>query len=213
MIKIAASILSANFSKLAEEIKKVEQAGVDLIHIDVMDGDFVPNITFGPQLINDIRKVTKLPFDVHLMIKQPLRYIEDFIKAGSDMLTLHIETTSTLDIKKQKISLAKKGIKLGVSLNPSTSLKKIEPVLNIVDFVLVMSVNPGFGGQEFIPEVVNKIKKLRSFYRGVISVDGGVNGKNASLLRKVGVDILASGSYLFKAKDIQKAIKKLKGIS
>jgi ribulose-phosphate 3-epimerase len=210
MIKVAASILSADFSKLAEEIKKVEKAGVDLIHIDVMDGNFVPNITFGPQLIKDIRKTTRLPFDVHLMIKEPLRYIDDFVNAGSDMLTLHIETVAVSNFKKLKPKLSGKNIKLGVSLNPATSLKRIEPVLDIVDLVLVMTVNPGFGGQRFIPQVVSKIKKLRSIYNGIISVDGGINDKNAYVLIKAGVDILASGSYLFGAKDIKEAINRLR---
>jgi ribulose-phosphate 3-epimerase len=210
MIKVAASILSADFSKLAEEIKKAEKAGVDLIHIDVMDGNFVPNITFGPQLIKDIRKTTRLPFDVHLMINNPLRYIEDFINAGSDMLTLHIETATVLSFKRLKPKLLRKNIKLGVSLNPATSLKTIEPVLDIVDLVLVMTVNPGFGGQRFIPQVISKIKKLRSIYNGIISVDGGINDKNAYVLIKAGVDILASGSYLFGAKDIKEAVNRLR---
>jgi len=210
MIKVAASILSADFSKLAEEIKKAEKAGVDLIHIDVMDGNFVPNITFGPQLIKDIRKTTRLPFDVHLMINNPLRYIEDFINAGSDMLTLHIETATVLSFKRLKPKLSPKNIKLGVSLNPATSLKTIEPVLDIVDLVLVMTVNPGFGGQRFIPQVISKIKKLRSIYNGIISVDGGINDKNAYVLIKAGVDILASGSYLFGAKDIKEAVNRLR---
>ena len=210
MIKVAASILSADFSRLAEEIKRVEKAGIDLIHIDVMDGNFVPNITFGPQLIKDIRKITKLPFDVHLMIKKPLRYIDDFINAGSDMLTLHIETVAVSSFKRLRPKLSRKNIKLGVSLNPNTSLKRIEPVLDAVDLVLVMTVNPGFGGQKFIPEVVPKIERLRKIYKGIISVDGGINDKNAYSLIKAGVDILASRSYLFGAKNIKEAINRLR---
>jgi len=210
MIKIAASILSADFSCLREEIKKAEKAGVDLIHIDVMDGRFVPNITFGPQLVRDIRKVSRIPFDVHLMIENPLKYIDDFVSAGADMLTLHIEVTKASMIKKEKVRLNKKGIKLGVSLNPATPLSKIKSVLDNIDLVLVMTVNPGFGGQEFIPEVVPKIKELRRIYKGIISVDGGINDKNAPILVAAGVDILASGSYLFKAKDIKEAIKRLR---
>jgi len=210
MIKVAASLLSADFSRLEEEIKRVEKAGVDMLHLDVMDGHFVPNITFGCGLIKDIRKTTKLPFDVHLMIDNPLKYIDDFIKAGSDMLTLHIETVSSSQVKKLKEKLLRKKIKLGISLNPPTTLKLIEPVLDTVDLVLVMTVNPGFGGQRFIKGVVPKIKKLREIYKGIISVDGGINDKNAPLLVKAGVDILASGSYLFGAVDIKSAVKKLK---
>jgi len=210
MIKVAASLLSADFSRLEEEIKRVEKAGVDMLHLDVMDGHFVPNITFGWGLIKDIRKTTKLPFDVHLMIDNPLKYIDDFIKAGSDMLTLHIETVSSSQVKKLKEKLLRKKIKLGISLNPPTTLKLIEPVLDTVDLVLVMTVNPGFGGQRFIKGVVPKIKKLREIYKGIISVDGGINDKNAPLLVKAGVDILASGSYLFGAVDIKSAVKKLK---
>jgi ribulose-phosphate 3-epimerase len=210
MIKVAASLLSADFSRLEEEIKRVEKAGVDMLHLDVMDGHFVPNITFGWGLIKDIRKTTKLPFDVHLMIDNPLKYIDDFIKAGSDMLTLHIETVSSSQVKKLKEKLLRKKIKLGISLNPPTTLKLIEPVLDTVDLVLVMTVNPGFGGQRFIKGVVPKIKKLREIYKGIISVDGGINDKNAPLLVKAGVDILASGSYLFGAVDIKSAVEKLK---
>lgn len=211
MIKVAASILSADFSRLAEEIKRVEKAGVDLIHIDVMDGNFVPNITIGPQVVKDIRKTTKLPFDVHLMIKEPIRYTDDFISAGADMITVHIETVSKKIVKELKEKLSKKNIKLGVSLNPDTPLSKITPVLNYVDFVLVMTVNPGFGGQKFIYGVVPKIKKLRSLYRGTISVDGGINDKNAKNLISIGVDILACGSYIFGSKDPAKAVRSLKG--
>ncbi|MCM8757915.1 MAG: ribulose-phosphate 3-epimerase [Candidatus Omnitrophica bacterium] len=210
MIKVAASILSADFSRLAEEIKRAEKAGVDLIHIDVMDGNFVPNITIGPQVVKDIRKTTELPFDVHLMIKEPLRYIDDFISAGSDMLTVHIETVSKNDIKELKNKLFKKNIKLGISLNPATPLDRITPILKDVDFVLVMTVNPGFGGQKFISWVVPKIKKLRKIYKGIISVDGGINEKNAKSLASIGVDIFACGSYIFNSKDPVKAIKNLK---
>jgi ribulose-phosphate 3-epimerase len=144
------------------------------------------------------------------MINNPLRYIEDFINAGSDMLTLHIETAPVSSFKRLKPKLSRKNIKLGVSLNPDTSLKRIEPVLDIVDLVLVMTVNPGFGGQKFIPEVLPKIERLRKIYRGIISVDGGINDKNAFSLIKAGVDILASGSYLFGAKNIQRAINLLR---
>ena len=209
-IKIAPSILSADFSCLGEEVKKVERAGADLIHIDVMDGHFVPNITLGPVVVKYLRRITGLPLDVHLMIESPERYIDDFIRAGSDMITVHIETISKSKIKKQKAKLKAKGVNLGISLNPATPLSKIKDVLNLVDFVLVMTVNPGFGGQKFIAGVVPKIKQLRRIYKGVISVDGGVSDKVAGELIRAGADILAVGSYIFNAKDTKEAIKKLR---
>jgi len=209
-IKIAPSILSADFSQLKYQIKEVELAGADLLHIDVMDGHFVPNITIGPVVIKDIRKITKLPLDVHLMITHPLKFIDAFIQAGADMITVHIETIKKQEIKKLKEKLKIKGIKLGVSLNPATSISKIKDILKFVDFVLVMSVNPGFGGQRFIPAVIPKIKALRLIFKGDISVDGGVNDKVAPKLIKAGVNILAAGSYIFAAKDKVAAIESLR---
>lgn len=210
MIKIAPSILSADFSCLAKEIRKVEKAKADMLHIDVMDGNFVPNITIGSQVIKDIRKVTKLPLDVHLMIKNPIKYIDDFVRAGSDMITVHIETISNSKLKILKSKLKKIGIKLGISLNPNTPLTKIKQAFRVADFVLVMSVNPGFGGQKFIPKVLPKIKKLRSKFRGDISVDGGINDKVAVKLIRAGANILIAGSYVFGAKDTKLAIERLK---
>ncbi len=209
-IKVAPSILSADFSRLEEEIKKVESAGSDLIHIDVMDGHFVPNITIGPVVVKHIRKVTSLPLDVHLMIEHPEKYLDDFIRAGSNMITVHIETASAAKIKSFKKKLAKANIKLGVSLNPDTPLSRIKGVLGAVDFVLVMSVFPGFGGQKFIPSVLPKIKKLRSLFKGDIAVDGGVNDKTAALLIRAGANILAAGSYIFGAKDIKATIERIR---
>jgi len=209
-IKIAPSILSANFSCLAKEIKKVETAGADMLHIDVMDGHFVPNITIGPAVVKYINKVTKLPLDVHLMIEKPEKFIDDFVAAGSDMITVHIETISKSKLRIQKSKLKRKGIKLGISLNPATPLTKIKSVLNLVDFVLVMSVNPGFGGQAFIPETVSKIRKLRSIYDGDIAVDGGINENNAKQVIKSGANILAAGSYIFGAKNVRIAIERIR---
>ncbi|MCM8795171.1 MAG: ribulose-phosphate 3-epimerase [Candidatus Omnitrophica bacterium] len=211
-IKVAASIIASDFSCLEREIKKVEQAGIDILHIDIMDGHFVPNITIGPDVVRCISKITSLPLDVHLMIKKPERFIDDFIKAGSNMLTVHIETISVLGIRRQVSRLKPKGIRWGVSLNPATPLERIKPVLKYVDFVLVMSVNPGFSGQEFIPAVIPKIKKLRSIFEGDISVDGGINDKVAPRLIQAGANILASGSYIFSAKDTRLAIEKLKNM-
>lgn len=209
-IKVAPSILSANFSCLDREIKKVELAGADMLHIDVMDGHFVPNITIGPVVVKYIRRITKLPLDVHLMIENPEKFISDFVRAGSDMITLHIETISGAKLKAQSVKLRNKGIKLGISLNPSTPLTKIKNALNFVDLVLVMSVNPGFSGQAFIPAVLPKIKQLRSIFDGDISVDGGVNDKVAARLIKAGANILAAGSYIFSAKNTKLAIERIR---
>jgi ribulose-phosphate 3-epimerase len=209
-IKVAPSLLSADFSCLDREIRKVESAGADMLHIDVMDGHFVPNITIGPPVIKHIRKVTRLPLDVHLMIEHPQNFIAAFVAAGSDMITLHIETISKSKLKSQRLKLKAKGVKLGVSLNPATPLAKIKDVLNLVDFVLVMSVNPGFSGQTFIPGALAKIKQLRSIYGGDIAVDGGINDKTAKQVIRAGANILAAGSYIFGARDARLAIERIR---
>ena len=210
MVIIAPSILSADFTRLGEEIQAVEKAGAQWIHIDVMDGHFVPNITIGPAVVKDIRKATKLPLDVHLMIRNPQKFVDGFLAAGSDMITVHIETVDKRTLKNLKAKLKSRGVKLGLSLNPATAFAKIKPFLPLVDFVLVMSVNPGFGGQQFIPEVLPKIKELRSVFRGDIAVDGGINQRTARLVIKAGANVLAAGSYIFKSKDYQAAIRSLR---
>ncbi len=209
-IKIAPSILSADFTHLAAELKKVEAAGADLIHVDVMDGHFVPNITIGPLVVKYLRKATSLPLDVHLMIEDPAKYVDAFVKAGSDMITVHIETVSLGELAAIAKKLKAKGIKLGISLNPGTPLLKIKKSLALVDFVLVMSVNPGFGGQPFIPGAINKIKQLRAIFKKDISVDGGINNITANLVKNAGANVLAAGSYIFGAKNIKKAINNLR---
>ncbi|MFH1888541.1 MAG: ribulose-phosphate 3-epimerase [Candidatus Omnitrophota bacterium] len=209
-IKIAPSILSADFSRLDREIKKVELAGADMLHIDIMDGHFVPNITIGPAVVKSIRRITKLPLDVHLMIENPQELVDDFVRAGSDMITFHIETISSSKFKAQSSKLRKKGIKVGISLNPATPITRIKPVLRFVDFVLVMSVNPGFSGQAFMPEALPKIKELRSIFRGDIAVDGGVNDKVAGSIIKAGANILAAGSYVFAARNTKSAIERIR---
>jgi len=209
-IKVAPSILSADFSNLAFELKKVERAGADLIHVDIMDGHFVPNITIGPVVVKYIRKATKLALDVHLMIENPAKYIDAFVKAGSDMITVHIETVTLKELAGIAKELHNRGVKLGISLNPATPLAKIKKALPLVDFVLVMSVNPGFGGQAFIPSALNKIRQLRTTFKKDIAVDGGINNITGRLVREAGANILAAGSYIFGAKNTKKAINSLR---
>lgn len=209
-IKIAPSILSADFSCLEREIKKVEAAGADMIHIDVMDGHFVPNITIGPAVVKYIRKATKLPLDVHLMIEKPENFVDSFLACGSDMITFHIETINAERLEIQAARLKIRKVKVGVSLNPATALIKIKNVLKVVDFVLVMSVNPGFSGQEFIPSALPKIRKLRSLFKGDIAVDGGINEITAGKVINAGANILAAGSYIFDAKDTKLAIERIR---
>ena len=200
-IKISPSILSANFSKLGKEIQDLERANADLIHIDVMDGHFVPNITIGPEVINKLRKYTSLPFDVHLMISPVHDFIKNFAEAGADIITIHPEATNNLVSSIQKIKSFNK--KAGVSLNPETSVKKVLPVLKLIDLVLVMSVNPGFGGQKFIKDTLEKVKILRKEIdtkklKTQIEIDGGINFENAIMAKKAGVDIIVSGTTIFK---------------
>jgi len=209
-IKIAPSILSADFTHLAAELKKVEEAGADLIHVDVMDGHFVPNISIGPLVVKYLRKATLLPLDVHLMIENPAKYVDAFAKAGSDMITVHIETISLKGLAAIAKKLKAKGIKLGISLNPRTPLAKIKKALTLVDFVLIMSVNPGFGGQAFIPGAIDKIKQLRAIFKKDICVDGGINNLTAKLVKDAGANVLAAGSYIFGAKNIKKAVNSLR---
>ncbi|MFA5200176.1 MAG: ribulose-phosphate 3-epimerase [Candidatus Omnitrophota bacterium] len=209
-LMIAPSILSADFGCLALELKKVEKAGADLIHVDVMDGHFVPNITIGPVVVKYMRKATKLDLDVHLMIENPAKYLDAFVKAGSDMITVHIETISPRGLADIARKLKNRGIKLGISLNPSTPIARVKNVLNIVDFVLVMSVNPGFGGQAFIPQAVNKIRQLRAIFKKDIAVDGGINNLTAEQVKQAGANILVAGSYIFGAKNVQDAINSLR---
>jgi len=214
-IKISPSILSADFSKLGNEIQNLEKANADLIHIDVMDGHFVPNITIGPDVISKLRKYTNLPFDVHLMISPVNNFISNFAKAGADIITIHPEATEDLlnSIKKIK-SLNKKA---GVSLNPETPIEKVLPVLNLIDLVLVMSVYPGFGGQKFIENTLKKVEMLRKEIdnkklKTQIEIDGGINFDNAKIAIKAGVDILVSGTTIFKENNgnLKKNIKLLR---
>ena len=216
-IQISPSILSADFSQLGNEIKKLEEGGADLIHVDVMDGHFVPNLTIGPPVIKNLRKYTKLPFDVHLMISPVHDYIQNYAEAGADIITIHPEATNNL---KNSINLIKKlGKKAGVSLNPKTEITTLISEIKNIDLILVMSVNPGFGGQKFMPEVLDKIKKLKNIkdeygYKYNIEVDGGINFSNSRMVLEAGADILVSGTTIFKENngDIRSNIEKLKSI-
>ncbi|MGF6905986.1 ribulose-phosphate 3-epimerase [Fusobacterium sp. PH5-44] len=207
-ILVSPSILSADFSKLGEEVTKVQMAGADYIHIDVMDGKFVPNITFGPVVIKSIRNKTTLPFDVHLMIEDPERYIDDFVNAGADIITIHSEATTHLHRVIQQIKNT--GKKVGVSLNPSTSVDVLKYVIDDLDMVLVMSVNPGFGGQSFIEKMVNKIRDIRAISSTIdIEVDGGITDKTIEKCIKAGANIFVAGSYVFSG-DYKERISLLK---
>tara|TARA_Y100000741_G_scaffold355304_1_gene330566 strand:+ start:431 stop:1090 length:660 start_codon:yes stop_codon:yes gene_type:complete len=214
-IKISPSILAADFSNLGLEIKKLKKAGADLIHVDVMDGHFVPNLTIGPPIIKSLRKYTKIPFDVHLMISPVHKYIKSYADAGADIITIHPEATNNLKKSVKLIKKLKK--KVGVSLNPNTSLNKLSNILNDIDLVLIMSVNPGFGGQKFIKKVLKKIKTLKKIIKKKklkiqIEVDGGINFNNSKSIIDAGADILVSGTTIFKSNkgNIKKNIKILK---
>ena len=213
MIKVAPSILSADFSKLGEEIIKIDQAGADMIHIDVMDGHFVPNLTLGAPIVKALRTVTKLPFDVHLMINNPENLIDDCIAAGADIITIHIEAANHLHRLVQKVKSS--GVKVAVSLNPATPLNTLEEILPELDMVLLMSVNPGFGGQSFIPATLNKIARLKEMIDAKklkidIQVDGGINLETAPKVIKHGANILVAGSAVYGSNDIKGTIAQLK---
>ena len=216
-IQISPSILSADFSQLGKEIKKLEDSGADMIHVDVMDGHFVPNLTIGPPVIKALKKNSQLPFDVHLMISPVHKYIESYASAGADIITIHPEATNDLLESINKIREFKK--KVGVSLNPETKIEIIKEHLDQIDLILIMSVNPGFGGQKFMPEVLNKVKKLDEIRKNlklnfVIEIDGGIDFENSKLAIESGVDILVSGTTIFKNNngDIKKNIDLLRSI-
>lgn len=212
-MKIAPSIIAADFTKLQKEIKKIEQAGADLIHLDIMDGVFVPNITFGPMIVEAINKMTVLELDAHLMIIKPEKYYDRFIECGAKWISFHIETVP--DVPKSIEFLKKKKCHSGIAINPETPLKKVIKYIDKLDYLLIMTVHPGFYGQKFIPGVLKKIEEARNFIdrnrlRCLIQVDGGINGENASIIARAGADILVAGAGVFKAKDYKKVIRDLR---
>lgn len=216
MVKLAPSILSADFGHLLDDIKKVEEAGVELLHIDIMDGHFVPNISFGPVVLNSIKGKTTVPFDVHLMIENPDQYVEEFVKSGAYIITVHEESTKHLHRTIQNIKSF--GVKAGVSINPATSLSVLEEILPEIDMVLLMSVNPGFGGQSFINTTLDKIKRLRGMIdnRGLqidIQIDGGVKLDNAAEIVNAGANILVAGSAIFNADNIHDTVRKFREVT
>ena len=211
--KIAPSILSADFSRLGDEVRAIEKGGADVIHVDVMDGHFVPNITIGPLVVQGLKKLTSLPLDVHLMIENPERYIEVFAQAGSDWITIHAEVCPNL--KRMIKKIRQLNVRPGIVLKPATSLKTLYPVLDHLDLVLLMSVNPGFGGQSFIPSTLKKIERLRKIidqnqYSLEIEVDGGIKVENIGEVSKAGGDIFVLGTGIFKTKDYGETIRRLR---
>jgi len=214
-IKIAPSLLAADFSNLKEEVKRVENAGADMLHIDIMDGHFVPNLTFGPGIVKSIRACSNLTFDVHLMIENPDLYIKDFALAGADIISVHAEACPHLHRTIQNIKSC--GVKAAVALNPATPLQSLEYVIQDLDMVLIMSVNPGFGGQKFIDTSINKVKALKDYITKNninidIEVDGGINLNNVKSLYSAGANVIVAGSAIYKSDDISDAIRQFKSI-
>lgn len=211
--KIAPSILAADYANFASELKRIEETDAEYVHIDIMDGQFVPNISFGADVVASMRKHSKLVFDCHLMVVDPERYVEAYAQAGADIMTIHTESTKHIHGALQKIKAA--GMKAGVVINPGTPVSALKPVLNLVDQVLIMTVNPGFGGQAFIPECLEKVEEVASLRETLgltfdIEVDGGVDNKTIAACQKAGANIFVAGSYLFKASDLVRQVQTLR---
>ena len=216
-IIVAPSILAADFSRLADEIRRVEKAGADWIHCDIMDGHFVDNISFGPEIVGIVRKQTKLPLDVHLMIRRPDHYAPRFVKAGANSITVHVEREADHDVEKTLDAIRDAGCRPGLSLNPATPFESVEPFLEKIEILLVMTVHPGFGGQSFRPEMMEKVQRAAEWNKSRerkidIEVDGGINAETAQLSIQNGANVLVAGTSIFRAKDYCKAIRQLRGI-
>lgn len=211
--KIAPSILAADYANFAQELKRIDETSADYVHIDIMDGQFVPNISFGADVVASLRKHSKLVFDCHLMVVEPERYVDAFAQAGADIMTIHVEATKHIHGALQKIKKA--GLKAGVVINPGTPVSALEPVLSLVDQVLIMTVNPGFGGQAFIPEMLDKVKQVATWreeggYAFDIEVDGGVDDKTIKACQEAGANVFVAGSHLFKASDLTSQVQTLR---
>ena len=216
-IELAPSILSADFAQLARDIERVQSAGANLIHLDIMDGHFVPNITIGPPVVASVRKITRLPLDAHLMIEKPERFLDEFIRAGANWISVHVEADVHLD--RTMRYLRENGVQAGVAINPGTSLSSLEEILPLADYVLIMTVNPGFGGQKFIPSSLDKIRRLRKIiasneYHARIEIDGGIGPENLKEVIAAGAEIIVAGSAIFNAqKDAFEAVRELRRIA
>ena len=213
---VAPSLLACDFSRLAEEIRQVEAAGADWLHVDVMDGHFVPNFTIGPVIVEAIRRSSRLPLDVHLMLNHPEQYIKPFIDAGAHYLTVHVESPGLRSeglLQQTLDSIRRLGARVGLSLRPRTTAESLKPFLSALDLILVMTVEPGFGGQAFMPDVVPKVRQLREWFAGDLAVDGGINAETGRLCREAGANVFVAGTYVFRSASYQQAIQSLKGAS
>lgn len=213
-VLVAPSLLACDFGRLAEEIQKVQEAGADWLHVDVMDGHFVPNLTIGPVVVEAIRRASRIPLDVHLMINHPELYVKPFVDAGAHYLTVHVESPglrSEAVLRKTLGDIRALGARAGISVRPRTQVEAIAPFAEALDLVLVMSVEPGFGGQAFMPEAVPKVRQVRAWHRGHVAVDGGINAETGRTMREAGADVLVAGTYVFRSASVREAIASLRG--